>query len=66
MVELGQVDLCTEVSIMLSHLALSRKGHLQEVYQIFGYLKKNDNAEMPFDPSKPNIDMVKFQRQVWS
>ena len=66
MVELGQVDLCTEVSMMSPHLALPRKGHLQEVYHIFSYLKKHHNAEMPFDASEPDIDMAKFQRQDWS
>ena len=28
MVELGRVDICTEVSMILSHLAMPRKGHL--------------------------------------
>ena len=66
MVELGRVDLCTEVSMMSSHLALPRKGHLEELYHIFGYLKKHHNAEMPFDPTPPAIDMEQFARQDWS
>ena len=63
MVELGRVDLCTEVSMMSSHLALPRKGHLQELYHVFGYLKKHHNAEMPFDPTPPTIDKEQFARQ---
>jgi hypothetical protein len=33
---------------------------------MFGYLKKHHNAEMPFDPSEPDIDMSQFERQDWS
>ena len=35
MVELGRVDMCIEVSMMSSHLALPRAGHLKEVLHIF-------------------------------
>ena len=66
MVEIGRADICLEVSMMSSHLALPRKGHLEEVYHIFGYLKKHHNAEMPFDPTEPEIDMSQFERQDWS
>ena len=66
MVELGRVDICCEVSMMSSHLALPRKGHLDEVFHIFGYLKKHHNAEMVFDPTEPSIDESKFCRQDWS
>ena len=38
-VELGCVNICLEVSMMSSHLALLRKGHLDQVLQIFGYSK---------------------------
>ena len=35
MVELGRVDVCLEVSMMSSHLALPREGHLEQVLHIF-------------------------------
>ena len=38
-VELGRVDVCLEVSMMSSHLALPREGHLEQVLHIFAYLK---------------------------
>ena len=38
-VELGRVDICLEVSMLSSHLALPREGHMQQVFQIFAYLK---------------------------
>eukprot|EP00957_Ditylum_brightwellii_P032495 2462558-Ditylum_brightwellii.AAC.1 len=30
MVELGRIDICSEVSMMSSHLAMSREGHMAE------------------------------------
>ena len=64
-VELGRVNITTEVSIMSSYMALSRFGHLQQLFNIFAYLKKHHNAEMIFDPSDPAIDMSKFLREKW-
>ena len=65
-VELGHVDICLEVSMMSSHLALPRKGHMEQVMQIFGYLKKYHNAELVFDPSDPTIDEQDFVRRDWT
>jgi len=65
-VELGRVDICLECSIMSSHIALPRVGHLQQVLHIFGYLKIYHNAELVFDPTPPAIDHAAFDRQDWS
>ena len=54
-VELGRIDICLEVLMMSSHLALPREGHLKNVLQIFGYLKKHHNAELVFDLSNQVI-----------
>ena len=64
-VELGRVDICCEVSMMSSFLAMPRQGHLNELFHIFGYLKKNHNSEMVFDPSDPQIDPNLFPRRDW-
>ena len=66
MVELGRVDICLEVSMMSSHLALPREGHLHQVLHIFAYLKKYHNAELVFDPSDPDIDQSKFEKKDWA
>ena len=66
MVELGRVDLCCEVSMMSSHLALPREGHLKALYNIFGYLKSHHNTEMVFDPTEPTIDHALFERKDWT
>ena len=65
-VELGRVDICLEVSLMSSHLALPREGHLEALFHIFAYLRKYHNAEMLFDPSLPHVDPSAFQRQDWT
>ena len=62
-VELGHVDICLEVSMMSTHLALPRKGHMEQVMQIFGYLKKYHNAELDFDPSDPTINEQDFEKR---
>ena len=65
-VELGRVDICLEVSMMSSHLALPRKGHMEQVMQIFGYLRKYHNAELVFDPSNPLINELDFEKKDWA
>ena len=65
-VELGQVDVCLEVSMMSSHLALPREGHLEQVLHIFAYLKKYHNTELVYDPSDPFMDENDFERRDWA
>jgi hypothetical protein len=65
-VELGRVDVCLECSMLSSHLALPREGHLYQLFQIFAYLKKYHNAEMVYDPSDPVIDESGFEKKDWT
>ena len=65
-VELGRVDICLEVSMMSSHMAMPRQGHLDQVLHIFGHLKKYHNNEMVFDPSNPVIDETNFEKRDWT
>ena len=53
-VELGRVDICTEVSIMASYAAAPRKGHLEAVYHIFAWLKFHKRSRLVFDSDYPN------------
>ena len=52
--------------MLSSSLALPHEGHLEQVYHIFGYLKKYHNTEMVFDPSDPVVDPTSFVMQDWS
>jgi len=65
-VELGRVDICLEVSMLSSHLALPRDGHLECLYHMFAYLKKYHNAEMVYDPTEPEINHASFAKQDWT
>jgi hypothetical protein len=65
-VELGRVDICLEVSMMSSHLALSREGHLEQVFHILAHLKKYHNTEIVYDPSDPVIDEAQFDAKDWA
>ena len=50
---------------MSAHLALPRKGYLDQVLQIFGYLKKYHNTELVYDPSEPEVELSQFERRDW-
>ena len=65
MVKLGRVDSCTEVSMLLSCLALPGVGHLQQLFRMFSHLEKQHNSEMVFDHTEPAIDMSEFPKQEW-
>ena len=66
MVELGRVDIFLEVSMVLSHLDFPREGHLQQLFHIFAYIKRNQNSEMMFDPSDHVINESLFDRKYWT
>ncbi len=44
MIELGRVDICTEVSMLLSHMALLHQGHLEAVLYVMLYLSLHHNS----------------------
>ena len=65
MVELGRIDIITEVSMLPLQLAIPREGHLEAVFHIFGYLKGYHNVWMVFDLTYPTPDMSMFQEHGW-
>jgi hypothetical protein len=44
MVELGRIDIATEISLLSSHLAYPRVGHLEVALHVMGYLKQKHNT----------------------
>ena len=48
--ELGRVDILLETALMSTHLALPRRGHLEQLYHIFGYFKAPPKRNLFFDP----------------
>ena len=64
-VEIGRVDILLKVSILSSHLAFPRIGHLQAVYHIFSYLKQVLKRKLYFDPVLPLISEDRFHKFDW-
>ena len=65
-VEIGRVDIITEVSVLAAYLACPRDGHLDAALNVYGYLTKKHNARLILDPRYPEIDMKKFPKEDWN
>ena len=63
--ELGRIDILTEVSVLASHLAMPREGHLEAIFHLFNFLDKRHNARVVFDQSYPDLDMTAFKECDW-
>ena len=59
-VELGRVDVITEVSMLASYLANPRDGHLDAALHLYSWLKGHHNARLVLDPSYPEINQDDF------
>ena len=66
MVELGQVDIATEVSLLSSYVALPREGHLETIFHFYAYLKQKHNSQLALDPTYPQVDMKSFHKADWT
>ena len=64
-VEIGRVDILTEVAMMSQHMCLPRQGHLEQVLHIFGYLKSHKKLRIMFDSGKPQISSRRFKKYDW-
>jgi hypothetical protein len=64
-VELGRIDIITEVSMLSTFLCMSREGHLDAVHHLFAYLSLHHNARVVFDPTYPDVDMRAFIKTDW-
>jgi hypothetical protein len=66
MVELGRIDIATEISILSSYLAYPCEGHLEAALHIMGYLRLQHNSRLIFDPTYPDIDHSAFPEYDWT
>ena len=64
--ELGRVDIITEVSILASQMVAPHMGHLHAALHVVSYLKRKHNAHMVYDPSYPKINMSDFKTNDWT
>jgi hypothetical protein len=66
MLELGRIDIATEVSLLSSHLAYPCKGHLETDLYMMSYLQHKHNTQLIFDQTYPKIDMESFPQFNWT
>lgn len=64
-VEIGRVDALHEVSLMSSHLALPRQGHLEQAFHMLTHLKEHKKLRLMFDCDHPQISSNKFKSYDW-
>jgi hypothetical protein len=64
-VELGHIDIITEVSMLSTYLCLPHEGHLEAVFHVFACLGLHHNARIVFDPTYPSVDMGTFIKNDW-
>ena len=63
--EIGRVDILLEISLLSTHLASPRIGHLEQVFHIFGYLEESSKRKLGFDLGHPKIDINRFHKFDW-
>jgi hypothetical protein len=65
-VELGRIDIITEVSMLSTHLILLREGCLEAVFHVLVYMGLNHNTRVVFDPTYPAVDIDTFIKTDWN
>ena len=60
-VEIGRVDILTELSLLSAYQASPRQGHLEHLIDIFAYVKKHPKITIYFDPTPARLDESTFQ-----
>lgn len=63
---MGRINIAMEVLALVSFIAMPCEGHLQQVLQIFAYLKIHQNTRIVFDHTFPNINMDELEVKNWS
>ena len=64
-VELGRIDIAVETSLLSSHMAAPRKGHLLAMLHVFAYLMHYPRSKMVFDSARKNIKMRSCDPSAW-
>jgi hypothetical protein len=64
--ELGRIDILVDVAMLSRFLASPRRGHLDQAFHIFAYLKRYNRSSMVFDDTEPVFDESRFQKCDWS
>ena len=65
MIEIGKVDIITEVSMMASPMVMHMEGHLEVVWYVFSFLHHKHNYSMALDPTYNVINMSDSEECQW-
>ncbi len=65
MVELGCIDIATEVPLLSSDSAVLREGHMDTALHIMAYLGIHHNSHLCMDLTYPDIDNDQFPFMDW-
>jgi hypothetical protein len=64
-VSLGQIDIQTATMTMSPFRFAPRKGHLEQLKRIYGYLKKSSRAAIRVRTPQPDLDNLPNQDFEW-
>ena len=59
-IEIGRVDIHTEVSLLSSYQAAPREGHLEQLLRIVAFLKRKPKLTLYFDHKEARLDENMF------
>ena len=65
-IELGRIDILTEVSILSQYQADPREGHLEALYWIVNYLHRYPMHRLVMNHTNPQIDESVFRHDDWT
>ena len=65
MMEIGRVDIITEVSMMAPQMDMNKEGHFEAVLHVFAFVHHKYNSRMVFDPTYTIINMSDFKHCKW-
>ena len=60
MVEIGRINIVTEISLLSLHLVTPREGHLEAAIHVMSYLHLKHNSRLVFDPTYTSLDVCDF------
>ena len=66
MVELGRIDIYINVALLSSFLVQPRRGHMEAIYSIYGYLKHHNRSTMVFDDAMIDWKDTDFSHYDWT
>ena len=64
MIELERIDRVTKMSLLSSHVALPREGHLEAAVHIMTHAGQKYNFRLVYDPSYQECDWSEFYRDA--